>query len=64
MSDEKTHIENIRKIRINGIPLPELAMVDNWKETETKLLGSPEKFDQEYGLHFVSGDKILFNKKL
>ena len=46
MSDEKTYIENIRKIRINGIPLPELAMVDNWKETETKLLGSPEKFDQ------------------
>jgi hypothetical protein len=63
MSDEKTYIENIRKIRINGIPLPELAMVDNWKETETKLLGSPEKFDQEYGLHFVSGDKILFNKE-
>lgn len=61
--DEKTHIDNIRKIRIFGIPLPELAIVSNWQEEETKLLGSPEKFDQEYGLHFVTGDKILFNKE-
>jgi len=60
--DEKTHIGNIRKIRINGIPLPELAVVSNWQEEETKLLLSSDKFDQEYGLHFVTGDKILFNK--
>ena len=63
VNDEKTYIDNIRKIRINGIPLPELAIVYNWEEEETKLLGSPEKFDQEYGLHFVTGDKILFNKE-
>jgi len=63
LDDEKTYIDNIRKIRINGIPLPELAIVYNWQEEETKLLGSPEKFDQEYGLHFVTGDKILFNKE-
>jgi len=62
IKDEKTHIENIRKIRINGIPLPELAIVSNWQEEETKLLLSSDKFDQEYGLHFVTGDKILFNK--
>jgi len=37
--------------------------VTNWQEEETKLLLSPEKFDQEYGLHFVTGDKILFNKE-
>lgn len=61
--DEKTHIGNIRKIRINGIPLPELAVVSNWQEDETKLLLSADKFDQEYGLHFVTGDKILFNKE-
>jgi hypothetical protein len=61
--DDKTFIDNIRKIRINGIPLPELAVVSNWQEEETKLLGSPEKFDQEYGLHFVTGDNILFNKE-
>jgi len=63
VEDEKTYIDNIRKIRINGIPLPELAVVSNWQEEETKLLGSPDKFDQEYGLHFVTGDKILFNKE-
>jgi hypothetical protein len=63
VKDEKTYIDNIRKLRINGIPLPELAVVTNWQEEETKLIGSPEKFDQEYGLHFVTGDKILFNKE-
>ena len=63
VNDEKSYIDNIRKIRINGIPLPELAIVSNWQEEEAKLLGSPEKFDQEYGLHFVTGDKILFNKE-
>jgi len=63
VTNEKTYIDNIRKIRINGIPLPELAIVSNWKEEETKLLLSPDKFDQEYGLHFVTGDKILFNKE-
>ncbi|MBW3021271.1 terminase family protein, partial [Candidatus Woesearchaeota archaeon] len=63
VDDEKTYIDSIRKIRINGIPLPELAVVTNWQEDETKLIGSPEKFDQEYGLHFITGDKILFNKE-
>jgi hypothetical protein len=63
VNDEKTYIDNIRKIRISGIPLPELAVVSNWQEEESKLIGSPEKFDQEYGLHFVTGDKILFNKE-
>lgn len=63
VTNEKTYIDNIRKIRINGIPLPELGVVTNWQEEETKLLLSPEKFDQEYGLHFVTGDKILFNKE-
>lgn len=63
VEDDKTYIDNIRKIRISGIPLPELAVISNWQEEETKLIGSPEKFDQEYGLHFVTGDKILFNKE-
>ena len=63
VNDERTYIDNIRKIRISGIPLPELAVVSNWQEEETKLIGSSEKFDQEYGLHFVTGDKILFNKE-
>jgi hypothetical protein len=63
VQDEKTYIDNIRKIRINGIPLPELSVVTNWQEEETKLLLSADKFDQEYGLHFVTGDKILFNKE-
>lgn len=63
VKDDKTYIDNIRKIRIDGIPLPELAVVSNWQEEETKLIGSPEKFNQEYDLQFVTGDKILFNKE-
>ena len=64
VGDEKTYIDNIRKIRVSGIPLPELAVVSNWQEEETKLLGGDEeKFLQEYGLHFITGDKILFNKE-
>ena len=64
IEDEKTHINNIRKIRVFGIPLPEIAIVSNWQEEETKLLGGDEeKFLQEYGLHFITGDRILFNKE-
>jgi hypothetical protein len=64
VEDEKTHINNIRKIRISGIPLAELAVISNWQEEETKLLaGDEDKFLQEYGLHFITGDRILFNKE-
>ena len=58
--DENTFIDNIRKIRINGIPLPELAVVSNWQEEETKLLGSPEKFDQSQRyINKMSSEKLI-----
>jgi len=60
--DTVTHITNIRKMRIFGIPLPELAIVTNWEEDETKLIGGKDKFKQEYDLHFITGDKLLFDR--
>ncbi len=62
-SDDKlTHVDEIRRMRVSGIPLPELAIVTNWEEEETKLIGGKEKFKQEYDLHFITGDKLLFDR--
>ena len=61
--DPKTHIKPIRQMRVNGIPLPELAIITNWQEEETKLIGGDDRFKQEYDLHFVTGDRLLFDKE-
>ena len=60
--ERNTHIGNIRKMRVFGIPLPEVAIVTNWQEEEIKLIGGEEKFKQEYDLHFIVGDKLLFDR--
>lgn len=60
--DESTHINTIRKIRVFGIPLPEIIIITNWREEEIKLIGGEEKFKQEYDLHFITGDKLLFDR--
>lgn len=60
--DKLTYIREIRKMRVSGIPLPELAIITNWQEEETKLIGGEEKFKQEYDLHFITGDKLLFDR--
>lgn len=62
--DEITYINNIRKMRISGIPLAELAIITNWQEEETKLIGGEDKFKQEYDLFFVAGDKLLFDREI
>lgn len=58
---EKTHINEIRKIRIDKVPLPEVAVVTNWKEEQTKLIGGEDAFKQEYDLQFIAGNKLLFS---
>jgi len=60
--DKVTYIGEIRKMRVSGIPLPEIAIITNWQEEETKLIGGEEKFKQEYDLHFITGDKLLFDR--
>lgn len=60
---EKTHIDQIRKMRIGNIPLTELALITNWQEEETKLIGGEDAFKQEYDLHFITGNKLLFTSE-
>lgn len=58
---EETDISFIRTLRINKIPLQEICIITNWKEEETKLIGSENMFNQEYNIQFVTGDKLLFD---
>jgi hypothetical protein len=70
----KADIIDIRSIRIeskmisdNGIeeifevPLPEICFITNWQEEETTLIGGEGKFDQEYGLQFITDGNLLFD---
>ena len=59
----KTSISEVRKLRINNIPLSELCVITNWKEDETKLIGGEDMFNQEYDLQFVTGNKLLFDSE-
>ena len=61
LDTDSTSISFLRTLRINNIPLVELCIITNWKEQETKLIGSEEMFNQEYDLQFVTGDKLLFD---
>jgi hypothetical protein len=58
---DKTTINFIRQIRYNNIPLPELCLITNWQEQETKLIGGEDAFKQEYDLQFIAGNKLLFD---
>lgn len=59
--DDRTNIEEIRKLRYNNIPLPDIFNITNWKEEETKLIGGEDAFKQEYDLQFVTSNKLLFD---
>ncbi|MCK9417052.1 terminase family protein, partial [Candidatus Dojkabacteria bacterium] len=61
VNDLKTDIAEVRRLRLSGMPLSELCLITNWKEDETKLIGGEHLFNQEYNLHFVTGDKLLFD---
>lgn len=60
--NEKTLISSIRQCRINKIPLAELGNITNWKEEQTKLIGGEAMFRQEFGIEFITGDKLLFDE--
>lgn len=59
--DDRTSLEKVRQIRYNNIPLPELCIITNWQEQETKLIGGEDAFKQEYDLQFIAGNKLLFD---
>lgn len=60
-NNENTNIENIRTIRLNNLPLAELGTITNWQEQQTKLIGGDDAFKQEFDLHFMTGNKMLFD---
>ncbi len=59
----KWPIESVREIKIRGVNFAQYGTVTNWKETETKLIGGEEHFNQEYGIQFISGSKRILNTK-
>lgn len=59
----KYPVEEVRKIEVNGIKLGVLGTVTNWRETETKLIGGEEAFNQEYNIQFVAGSKRILSAK-
>ena len=62
--DESTHYKHIAQLRIGEIPLSELGRLTNWEKQETKFIGGEDGFKQEYDLHFLSGNRMLFESTL
>lgn len=60
-NDETTETNYIRSLRYNNMPLNEFGLVTCWEEQQTKIIGGEDNFKQEYGLHFLSGGKMLFD---
>jgi len=59
----KTEAEIIRQLTCVDGTFSSACEVTNWREQETKLIGGPDEFSQEYDLQFVSGAKRILNTK-
>lgn len=60
--DETTHLEFIKKLKLNNDNfIGKFAMLTNWKEQETKLIGGEENFNQEYNIQFIAGSKRVLS---
>ncbi len=60
----KWDVEKIRtEVKIGDLMIAQVGTVNNWKETETKLIGGEEAFNQEYNIQFISGSKRILNAK-
>ena len=62
LDDERTHINSIRKLKVKGVSLLEIASITNWKEEQINLIGGEAMFRQEFGIEFITGDKLLFDE--
>ena len=63
-NDEKTHYDHISQLRMGDIPISELGRLTNWEKQEIKAIGSEDGFKQEYDLHFLTGNKMLFDSTI
>lgn len=57
-------VDDIRASRFKDLSILELAEVSTWKEDETKVLGSPEAFNQEYDLRFINTANSILPEKV
>lgn len=60
--------EDVKRIGIISyhgemIPITKFAVVSTWKDEAVKDIGSLEAFNQEYGLQFIAGSKLLLDEK-
>lgn len=59
----QTEVELVRALSCLDGTLSSVCEITNWKEQETKLIGGPDEFSQEYDLQFVSGAKRILNTR-
>jgi len=55
--------EEVRAIRPFDININEMSEISTWKEDAIRDIGSEEAFNQEFGLQFIAGSKLLFNEE-
>lgn len=61
-------VEDVRRLSFlthhgEKVPITKIALISTWKEETIKDIGSVEAFNQEYGLQFIAGSKLLFDEK-
>jgi len=57
-----SEIDIIRNLKlVDGCGIGKFALITNWKEQETKLIGGEESFNQEYNLQFIAGSRRVLS---
>jgi hypothetical protein len=61
-------VEDVKRVGLvsfhgEKIPITKFAIITTWKDEAIKDIGSLEAFNQEYGLQFIAGSKLLLDEK-
>lgn len=59
--NENCSLNFIKQLRIKNIPISEFCRVTNWEQQQIKAIGGEDAFKQEFGLEFLTGNKLLFD---
>lgn len=59
--DDRTNTDSVRILRMDNIPISEFGAITNWQEQQIKLIGGEDAFKQEFDLHFITGNRMLFD---
>lgn len=60
--------DDVRRIEIlnrfgEKVSITKVAIISSWKEDTIRDIGSIDAFNQEYGLAFINGSRMLFDEK-